>query len=168
MSLLQKINVPEDLKKLKVEQLPHLCGEIRDFILNIVSKTGGHLASNLGSVELTVALHYVFNSPKDKLCWDVGHQTYVHKVLTGRKKLIKNIRKTSGLSGFPKIEESKHDHYNTGHAGTSISQALGEAVARDLLYKKDKQNKYDVIAITGDASIVSGMSFEAMNHGGGH
>ena len=166
MKLLQKISEPKDLKKLKLSQLPSLCQEIRDFILKTVSKAGGHLASNLGSVELTVALHYIFESPKDKICWDVGHQTYVHKILTGRKDLIENIRKTSGLSGFPKTEESKHDHYNTGHAGTSISQALGEAVARDLLQKKGKRNKCDVIAVTGDASIVSGMSFEAMNHAG--
>ena len=166
MNLLKKINTPKDLKSLEIKQLPELCDEIRDFILKTVSKAGGHLASNLGSVELTVALHYVFDSPRDKLCWDVGHQTYVHKILTGRKKQITNIRKTLGLSGFPRIDESKHDHYNTGHAGTSISQALGEAVVRDILYKKRKKNKYDVIAITGDASIVSGMSFEAMNHAG--
>ena len=166
MSLLKKINSPNDLKNLAVKQLPRLCDDIRDFILKTISKAGGHLASNLGSVELTVALHYVFDSPKDKLCWDVGHQTYVHKILTGRKKQIASIRKTMGLSGFPKTDESKHDHYNTGHAGTSISQALGEAIVRDILYKKNKKNKYDVIAITGDASIVSGMSFEAMNHAG--
>ena len=167
MDILDKINSPKNLKQLKVKQLPMLCQEIRSFILNTVSKVGGHLASNLGSVELTVALHYVFDSPKDKLCWDVGHQTYVHKILTGRKDKLANIRQFSGLSGFPKVSESNHDLYNTGHAGTSISQALGEAVARDQKLKTKKiKKKYSVVAVTGDASIVSGMSFEAMNHAG--
>ena len=167
MSLLDNINSQKDIKKLKVNQLPLLCHEIRSYILSTVSQVGGHLASNLGAVEFTVALHYVFDSPRDKLCWDVGHQTYVHKILTGRKNRLESIRKFHGLSGFPKIEESKHDLYNTGHAGTSISQALGEAIARDrkLAMKKIKK-KYSVVAITGDASIVSGMSFEAMNHAG--
>ena len=167
MNFLNNINSPKDLKKLKINQLPQLCDEIRTFILNTVSQIGGHLASNLGSVELTVALHYVFKSPVDKFCWDVGHQTYVHKILTGRKNELSRIRQFSGLSGFPKVDESVHDLYNTGHAGTSISQALGEAVARDRKIKMKKlKKKYDVIAITGDASIVCGMSFEAMNHAG--
>ena len=144
-----------------------MCAEIRSYLLSAVSQVGGHLASNLGSVELTVALHYVFDSPNDKFCWDVGHQTYVHKILTNRKNQLASIRKFHGLSGFQKIEESLHDLYNTGHAGTSISQALGEAIARDHKFTLKKiKKKYNVVAITGDASIVSGMSFEAMNHAG--
>ncbi|RME92276.1 MAG: 1-deoxy-D-xylulose-5-phosphate synthase [Candidatus Hydrogenedentota bacterium] len=141
--------------------------EIRNFLLNTLSQTGGHLASNLGTVELTVALHYVFDSPKDRFCWDVGHQTYVHKILTGRKDDLKSVRQWKGISGFPKQSESKHDLYETGHAGTSISQALGEAVARDTLIKQNpNKDLYDVIAIIGDASMGCGMAFEAMNHAG--
>ncbi len=167
MKLLDQIDSPKDLKKINFHQLPTLCNEIRNYLLSTVSQVGGHLASNLGSVEFTVALHYVFDSPKDKLCWDVGHQTYVHKMLTGRKNELTSIRNLFGLSGFPKIEESQHDLYNTGHAGTAISQALGEAIARDhkLATKKIKK-KYNILAITGDASIASGISFEAMNHAG--
>ncbi len=164
---LDKINSNEHLKKLSLDQLPVLCQEIRDLLVNVLSKTGGHLASNLGAVEFTVALHYVFDSPRDKFCWDVGHQAYVHKILTGRKNKLKTVRMTSGLSGFPNIFESKHDQYSTGHAGTSISQALGEAVARDHKLKSKKIKKsYNVVAITGDASIASGLSFEALNHSG--
>ena len=167
MKLLDKVDSPRDLKKIKPRQLPELCHEIRNYLLSTVSQVGGHLASNLGSVEFIVALHYVFDSLSDKLCWDVGHQTYVHKILTGRKNELASIRKLFGLSGFPKIEESPHDLYNTGHAGTAISQALGEAIARDYkLTTKKIKKKYNVLAITGDASIVSGMSFEAMNHAG--
>ena len=167
MSLLEKIENPDDLKKLKESQLPQLCEELRDFLLNTLSQTGGHLASNLGSVELTVALHYVYDSPTDKFCWDVGHQTYVHKILTGRKNELHTVRTDGGLSGFPKIQESDHDHYNTGHAGTSVSQGLGEAVARDTKLRLGLIDEpYNVVSIIGDASIVSGMSFEALNHGG--
>ncbi|MDH4262550.1 MAG: 1-deoxy-D-xylulose-5-phosphate synthase [Spirochaetia bacterium] len=161
MNLLDSINSPEDLKQLGIHQLPELCVQIRDFMLHTLSEVGGHLSSNLGTIELSVALHYVFNSPNDKLIWDVGHQTYTHKILTGRKKKLYTVRKTGGLSGFPKSEESVHDLYNAGHAGNSISLALGEAVARDLQRKQGS-----VISIIGDASIASGMAFEAMNHAG--
>lgn len=162
------IHSPEDLRKLPESSLPQVCREIREFLLQSVSRSGGHLASNLGTVELTVAMHYVYESPKDKICWDVGHQTYVHKILTGRKEALASVRKTGGISGFPKISESPHDHYNTGHAGTSISQAFGEAVARDILHppEQGKGSAYSVLAVIGDASIVAGMAFEAMNHAG--
>jgi len=179
MQLLDKINSPSDLKKLNLNQLPQICDEIRQFLIQSISQSGGHLASNLGTLELTVALHYVFDSPKDIFCWDVGHQTYVHKILTGRKKDLKTLRQWQGLSGFPKITESSHDHYNTGHAGTAISQAFGEAYARDIklnithnstktVKKRESFPKkyYDVIAIVGDASIACGMTLEAMNHAG--
>lgn len=167
MSLLEKINSPQELKKLSLSELIPLCQEIRQFLLDTVSRSGGHLASNLGVVELTVALHYVFDSPKDKLCWDVGHQTYVHKILTGRKEKLHTVRTLGGISGFPKISESEHDLYETGHAGTAVSQALGEAVARDLKLKTGEiSERYACVAIVGDASIVTGMAFEAMNHAG--
>lgn len=158
---LDNINYPEDLRKLKIEDLPTICDEIREFIIDTLSGVGGHFASNLGVVELTVAIHYIFNTPIDRLIWDVGHQTYPHKVLTGRKKQLKTVRKFKGISGFPKREESNYDTYNTGHAGTSISQLLGEAVSRDLLGKD-----YKCLAVIGDASIATGMALEAMNHGG--
>ena len=158
---LDKINYPEDLRSLGVDDLPIVCNEIRDFLIDTLSGVGGHFASNLGVVELTVAIHYVFNTPTDRLIWDVGHQTYPHKILTGRKNLLKTVRKFNGISGFPKREESPYDTYNTGHAGTSISQLLGEAVSRDLLGKD-----YNCLAVIGDASIATGMALEAMNHGG--
>lgn len=161
MSLLENIHSPQDLKKIPVGQLHVLAQELRDFLIDSVQESGGHLSSNLGVVELTLALHYVFSSPEDVFVWDVGHQTYVHKILTGRKKDMKKIRSLGGISGFPKFQESPHDSYNTGHAGTSISQALGEAAARDL-----KKEKKQVVAVIGDASIASGMAFEALNHAG--
>lgn len=156
-----------ELKKLSVKDLPDFCNQLRQFLLEEVSQSGGHLASNLGTVELTVALHYVFNSPEDTFCWDVGHQTYSHKILTGRAAKMNTIRKAGGLSGFPRREESMHDHYNVGHAGTAISQAMAEAVSRDIR-KQTSTEPVDksVVAIVGDASIVAGMSFEAMNHAG--
>ncbi|TGK00942.1 1-deoxy-D-xylulose-5-phosphate synthase [Leptospira semungkisensis] len=160
-SLLNGIRLPADLRKLPLEELPKLCSEIRNYIIDTLSGIGGHFASNLGVVELTVALHYVFETPTDRLIWDVGHQTYPHKILTGRKEKLSTVRKFKGLSGFPKREESIYDLYNTGHAGTSISQALGEAVARDLT-----GNHYNIVAIIGDASIATGMALEAMNHAG--
>lgn len=159
--LLSGINSPIDLKKLDLDELPALCKEIRTYLLNTILNVGGHLASNLGVVELTVALHYVFDSPEDKLCWDVGHQSYIHKILTGRKNSLSTIRHLNGLSGFPQNTESEHDHYNTGHAGTSISQALGEAFVRNK-----KEETFSVISIIGDASISTGMAFEALNHAG--
>lgn len=158
---LDKIQFPEDLRKINEEDLPKVCHDLREYIIDTLSDVGGHFASNLGVVELTVALHYVFQTPTDKIIWDVGHQTYPHKILTGRKKELPTVRKWQGLSGFPKREESEYDLYNTGHAGTSISQALGEACARDLLGKD-----YKVAAVIGDASIATGMALEAMNHGG--
>ncbi len=158
---LSKIDYPEDLRKLNIEDLKQLSEELRSYIIDTVTEIGGHFASNLGVVELTIALHYVFNTPRDKLIWDVGHQTYPHKVLTGRKHKLKTIRKLNGISGFPKREESEYDLYNNGHAGTSISQLLGEAIARDL-----KKEDYYCIAVIGDASIGCGMAFEAMNHVG--
>lgn len=158
---LDKINFPEDLRTLKETDLPAVCHDVREYIIDTLSDVGGHFASNLGVVELTVALHYVFQTPKDKIIWDVGHQTYPHKILTGRKKELPTVRKWLGLSGFPKREESEYDLYNTGHAGTSISQALGEACARDLMGET-----YKVAAVIGDASIATGMALEAMNHGG--
>lgn len=158
---LDKINFPEDLRNVKEADLPAVCHDVREYIIDTLSDVGGHFASNLGVVELTVALHYVFHTPKDKIIWDVGHQTYPHKILTGRKKELPTVRKWLGLSGFPKREESEYDLYNTGHAGTSISQALGEACARDLMGES-----YKVAAVIGDASIATGMALEAMNHGG--
>ncbi len=158
---LEKINFPEDLRKINPKDLPIVCDEIRKYIIDTLASIGGHFASNLGVVELTVALHYVLNTPVDKLIWDVGHQTYPHKILTGRREALKTVRKYNGISGFPKREESNFDLYNTGHAGTSVSQMLGEAVSRDLLGKK-----YNVVSVIGDASIASGMALEALNHGG--
>lgn len=156
--MLEKINYPEDLKKLSIEEKETLAIEIRKYILEIVSKNGGHLASNLGVVELTIALHSVFNFPEDKIVWDVGHQTYVHKILTGRKEDLKTLRKLNGIAGFPKTNESKYDNFNTGHSGTSISAALGMARARDL-----KKEKNSVLAVIGDGAMTGGMALEALN-----
>ncbi len=158
---LDRIELPEDLRKFSESDLLGVCSDLREFLVDTLSDVGGHFASNLGVIELTVALHYVFQTPVDRLIWDVGHQTYPHKILTGRKKSLTTVRKFGGLSGFPKREESIYDLYNTGHAGTSISQALGEACSRDLLGKKHR-----VLAVIGDASIATGMALEAMNHGG--
>ncbi|MCG8502639.1 MAG: 1-deoxy-D-xylulose-5-phosphate synthase [Firmicutes bacterium] len=159
--ILDSINHPNDLKKLDIERLELLAGEIRSFLIDSVSKTGGHLASNLGVVELTLALHKVFSTPEDKIVWDVGHQTYVHKIVTGRKKEFSTLRQFGGLSGFPKTNESKHDIFNTGHSGTSISAALGMAKARDL-----QNQKNSVIAVIGDGALTGGMAFEALNDAG--
>jgi 1-deoxy-D-xylulose-5-phosphate synthase len=159
--LLDKITDVEDLNKLTVKELPILAGEIRQFILNNVSKTGGHLGASLGAVELTVALHYFFKSPKDKIIWDVGHQCYAHKILTGRKKSFSTLRQYKGISGFPNIHESEHDVYGTGHASTSLSAALGFAKARDL-----KMEDFDVIAVVGDGALTGGNALEALNQAG--
>ena len=161
MNLLDKINSPKDLKKLNRSELASLCNEIRTFIIESVSKTGGHLSSNLGVIELTVALHYVFNCPQDKFIWDVGHQTYPHKILTGRKKKMSSLRAMSGISGFPKIAESDYDIFGTGHSSTSISAALGMAEA---LKKKNLNHK--AIAIIGDGAMTAGMAFEGLNNAG--
>ena len=161
MSLLDKINSPKDLKKLTRSELVKLCDEIRSFIIESVSKTGGHLSSNLGVIELTVALHYVFDCPQDKFIWDVGHQTYPHKILTGRKKKMGSLRALDGISGFPKISESDYDIFGTGHSSTSISAALGMAEA---LKKKNLDHK--AIAIIGDGAMTAGMAFEGLNNAG--
>ena len=161
---LDKIKNLQDFKALETEELPYLAKDIRKFLVQSISKTGGHLASNLGVVELTMALHYVFDSPEDKMIWDVGHQAYVHKLLTGRRVGFKNLRKFGGMSGFPKRIESEHDVFETGHSSTSISAALGMAVARDL-----KGEKSHVIAIIGDGALTGGMAYEALNNAGrGH
>ena len=161
MNYLDNINSPSDLRKLKLEELNSLCKEIRQFMINVISKTGGHIASNLGVVELTVALHYVFNTPEDKIIWDVGHQCYVHKILTGRKERMISLRQHNGLSGFPKRCESNYDVFDTGHSSTSISAALGMARARDL-----KNEKNEIIAVIGDGALTGGMAFEALNDAG--
>lgn len=161
MSLLSKINSPRDLKQLSLEDLNELADEIRSFLLKTVAFTGGHLAANLGVVELTLALHYVFDTAKDRLIWDVGHQVYVHKILTDRKKRFTTLRQYGGLAGFPKKEESIHDAFNTGHSSTSISAALGFALAREQL-KAD----YQTIAVIGDGSMTGGQAFEALNQAG--
>ena len=159
--MLEQINSPEDVKKLTLDQKQMLADEIRKYIIEIVSKNGGHLASNLGVVELTIALHSVFDVPNDKIVWDVGHQSYVHKIITGRREELKNIRKLNGIAGFPKTKESEADCFNTGHSSTSISAALGMARARDL---KGKDN--NVIAVIGDGSLTGGMALEALNDAG--
>ncbi len=159
--ILEKINLPDDVKKLKKEEKLILAEEIREEIKDVVSKNGGHLASNLGVVELTIALHSVFDMPKDKIVWDVGHQTYTHKLLTGRKDKFKTLRKKDGLAGFPKAEESDYDSFNTGHSSTSISASLGMAKARDI---KKENNK--VIAVIGDGALTGGMALEALNDAG--
>ena len=159
--MLEEIKGPEDIKRLNTEQLKDLASEIRRVIIETVSKNGGHLASNLGVVELAIALHYVFDSPKDRIIWDVGHQSYPHKLLTGRYGLFHTLRKLGGISGFPRIEESPHDAFGTGHSSTSISAALGMAEARDI---KGEQRK--VIAVIGDGALTAGMAFEALNHAG--
>lgn len=157
--LLEQINSPDKLKQLAVEELPKLAEEIRQFLIKSLSETGGHLASNLGVVELTIAMHYLFDSPKDKFLWDVGHQAYVHKLLTGRRELFPTLRQYKGLCGFPKMSESEHDVWETGHSSTSLSGAMGMAVARDL-----KGEDYKVIAVIGDGALTGGMALEALNH----
>ena len=156
--VLDKVNTPEDLRKLTLAEKEKLAEEIRIFILEIVSKNGGHLASNLGVVELTIAIHSIFDTPNDKLIWDVGHQSYVHKILTGRKDKMETLRKLDGLSGFPKLSESEYDVFETGHSSTSISAAIGMARARDIL-----KEEHQVIAVIGDGALTGGMAEEAMN-----
>ena len=160
-NLLQHIEFPSDLRKLNVNQLPQLAQELRDFIIDIVSVKEGHLGASLGVVELTIALHYVFHTPEDLLVWDVGHQAYGHKILTGRKSIFHTNRQLNGISGFPKRSESEYDTFGVGHSSTSISAALGMAIASQL----KGENKHH-IAVIGDASIASGMAFEGLNHAG--
>jgi len=159
--LLDQINSPADLKKIPLHLLPHVAEEIRALIIKTISNTGGHLASSLGVVELTIALHYIYNTPQDKIIWDVGHQSYAHKILTGRREKFHLVRQEDGISGFPNIRESEYDSFGTGHASTSISAALGMAEARDQL-KQD----FNVLAVIGDGALSGGMAFEALNHAG--
>ena len=159
--ILDKINAPGNVKLLNPDELAELCSELRELLVNRVSANGGHLASNLGVVELSVALHRVFDSPKDKIIWDVGHQSYVHKLLTGRREQFSSLRQYQGLSGFPDRDESLHDAFTTGHGGTSISAALGMALTRDLA-----RDKHHVIAVIGDGCLTCGMTYEALNHAG--
>lgn len=159
MALLEKIDSPKDLKNLSIKELYQLAQELRDYIVDVVSTNGGHLAPNLGAIELTLALHYVFDSPKDKLIWDVGHQAYAHKIITGRREAFKTLRKLNGISGFLKRSESEHDFFGAGHASTALSAALGFAVARDI-----NGENYKVVAIVGDGALTGGMALEALNN----
>ena len=158
MTYIERLIDGDNIKNFSIAELNILCSEIREFIIDKVSKNGGHLASNLGVVELTVALHYVFDLPTDKLIWDVGHQAYIHKILSGRINEFDNLRKCGGISGFPKSEESDYDAFNTGHATTSISAGIGMARARDILGENHK-----IVSIIGDGSLGGGMAYEALN-----
>ncbi|NTV88700.1 MAG: 1-deoxy-D-xylulose-5-phosphate synthase, partial [Burkholderiaceae bacterium] len=160
-SLLETINEPADLRRLPRDQLRRVADELRACVLDNVSRTGGHLSSNLGTVELTVALHYVFNTPEDRLVWDVGHQTYPHKILTGRRDRMPTLRQLGGLSGFPQRSESAYDTFGTAHSSTSISAALGMAVAA-----RQKGESRHAVAIIGDGAMTAGMAFEALNNAG--
>ena len=157
--ILEKIKKPNDIHKVSLEDFPRLAEEIRSFLIQSVSETGGHLASNLGVVELTLALHNVLDFPQDKLIWDVGHQAYTHKILTGRKEGFDGLRKYGGMSGFPKRKESDCDAFDTGHSSTSISAGLGYARGRDILGQD-----YSVISVIGDGSLTGGMAYEALNN----
>src|SRR3989338_3580781 len=159
--LLDTIINPNDLKRLALYELEPLAHEIRDTIIENISFLGGHLASSLGAVELIIWIHYCLNAPQDKIIWDVGHQAYAHKLLTGRRDRFHTLRQIGGLSGFPNKYESEYDVFTTGHGSTSISTALGLAVARDI-----EKKSYRVVAVIGDASLGGGMAFEALNHGG--
>lgn len=160
-NILETINSPADVKALSLDELKQLAEEIRQFLISVISKNGGHLAPNLGVVELSLALHRVFSTPEDKIVFDVGHQSYIHKIITGRREQFPTLRQYGGLSGFPKRSESEHDAFGTGHSSTSISAALGMAVARDLQGKD-----YNVVAVIGDGSMTGGMAFEALNNAG--
>jgi 1-deoxy-D-xylulose-5-phosphate synthase len=159
--LLETINDPQQLRELTLQQLKQLAGELREFMVESVGKTGGHLSSGLGTVELTIALHYVYNTPEDRLVWDVGHQSYPHKILTGRRQMMSTLRQLHGLAGFPKREESPYDTFGTGHSSTSISAALGMAIAA-----QKEQSGRKVVAVIGDGAMTAGMAFEALNHAG--
>ncbi len=159
MSVLQRVNHPHDLRALHREELIELCREIREYTVESVQKTGGHISSSLGTVELSVALHRVFESPRDKIVWDTGHQAYVHKMLTGRRERFDSLRQFGGISGFLVRTESEHDQFGAGHAGTSISAAHGMALARDL-----KRGDFHVVAVIGDGALTAGMAFEGLNN----
>jgi len=158
---LDTIDSPADLRKLQVKDLRAVCADVRDFLVDSVSQTGGHFGAGLGAVEVAVALHYVFETPKDRLVWDTGHQAYPHKILTGRKEKMKTIRQLGGLSGFLKRAESEYDIFGAGHASTAISAALGVATARDF-----DQKDFKVVAVVGDGSLTGGMAYEGMNNAG--
>ena len=160
-NLLQQIQSPRDLKSLEFNELQQVNDELREYIISTITEIGGHLASTLGVVELTTALHYVFDTPRDKIIWDVGHQAYAHKVLTGRYEQLKTIRQYKGLSGFLKISESEYDVFGAGHASTSISAALGIAVSRD-----HHQKNHKVVSVIGDGAMTGGLSFEGLNNAG--
>ncbi|HJP14398.1 MAG TPA: 1-deoxy-D-xylulose-5-phosphate synthase N-terminal domain-containing protein, partial [Nitrospinota bacterium] len=159
--LLDRIDSPEDLKKLNEEELPQVVSEIRDMIIQVTSKTGGHLGASMGATELVVALHYLYDTPRDKLIFDVGHQAYGHKILTGRRDRFETLRQWGGIAGFPDRRESEYDALNVAHGGTSISAALGMATARDL-----QGEDYNVVAIIGDGSLTAGMAMEGLNNAG--
>src|SRR5512143_3795339 len=159
--LLERVNSPEDLRHLGIAELKQLADELRSFMITSVSRTGGHLSSGLGTVELTIALHHVFNTPTDRLIWDVGHQTYPHKILTGRRERMDTLRQLGGLSGFPQRNESEYDAFGTAHSSTSISAALGMALAA-----KRKGEDRRAVAIIGDGAMSAGMAFEALNNAG--
>lgn len=161
MKFLDQIESPHDLKELQEKDLPALCAEIREYLVSVITEIGGHFASSLGAVELSVALHYVYDTPKDKICWDVGHQAYVHKILTGRREALRTIRQSGGISGFLKRSESEYDDFGAGHASTAISAALGMAEARDRL---DLNHK--VVAVIGDGAMTGGLAYEALNNAG--
>ena len=160
-TLLQKINSPADLRHLTRQQLHTYASELRQYVLESVSKTGGHLSSNLGTVELTIALHYVYNTPEDRVIWDVGHQTYPHKIVTGRRDMMHTLRQFEGISGFPRRCESEYDTFGTAHSSTSISAALGMALAA-----RNKGDDRHSVAVIGDGSMTAGMAFEALNNAG--
>ncbi|MDH5593639.1 MAG: thiamine pyrophosphate-dependent enzyme, partial [Gammaproteobacteria bacterium] len=159
--LLEFIKSPRDLRQIPLAKLPKLAQELREYLIDSVCQTGGHLAAGLGTVELTIALHYIFNTPDDRLVWDIGHQSYPHKILTGRREQMYSLRQKDGLSGFPKRSESEYDTFGVGHSSTSISAALGMAIAAS---KENKNRK--VISVIGDGAMTAGMAFEALNHAG--
>src|SRR3989449_8573607 len=161
VTVLERINDPRDLRALHKDELLQLCREIREYTVEMVQRTGGHISSSLGTVELTVALHRVFESPRDKIVWDTGHQAYVHKMLTGRRGRFGTLRQYGGISGFLARSESEHDPFGAGHAGTSLSAAQGMAVARDL-----RGEEHHVVAIIGDGALTAGLAFEAPNNNG--
>src|SRR5436309_6010428 len=161
MELLQQINSPEDLRRLRPEQLQEVANEIRQYILETMARVGGHTGASLGAVELAVALHYAFDTPRDRLVWDVGHQAYAHKILTGRRDQLPTVKQYGGISGFLRRDESEYDVFGAGHASTSLSAALGMAIARDR-----KGEHHHVVALIGDASLAGGMAMEAVDQAG--
>src|SRR5947199_4585315 len=161
MEILQHIDSPSDLRRLRIDQLQEVANEIRQYILETMARVGGHTVASLGAVELAVALHYAFDTPRDRLVWDVGHQAYAHKILTGRRDQLPTIKQYGGLSGFLRRDESEYDTFGAGHASTSLSAALGMAVARD-----EKGEDHHVVAVIGDSSLAGGMAMEAVNQAG--